>query len=49
MGKRKTLKKGGQMGNSYDQGQGMMGYPEQQQRSWTSKLNPANWFGSSQV
>ena len=47
MGKRKTLKKGGQM-VSYDQGQGMMGYPEQQQRSWTSKLNPANWFGSSQ-
>ena len=46
MGKRKTLKKGGQM-VSYDQGQGMMGYPEQQQQSWTTSLNPVNWFRSS--
>ena len=48
MGKtRRSFKKGGQMVDSY-QGQGMMGYPEQQPRSWTSRLNPANWFGSSQ-
>ena len=52
-GKRKTLKKGGQMGNynpDQSQSQGMMGYPQQQQqRSWSSSsLNPVNWFSSPQ-
>jgi len=42
---RRTLKKGGQ--SFMGQYQGMTGYPSQQ-RSWTSNLNPANWFSSSQ-
>ena len=42
---RRTLKKGGQ--SFMGQDQGMTGYPSQQ-RSWTSNLNPANWFSSSQ-